>query len=219
MFEIILLFLIFLFLLGIIVLIAVYGNWFIKKNNAAAEAFAAKYHLSVDQPKNRWFGYPKIFGEYGGYEMRIITFKNKTSYDMHDLFTEIRMDTDNCGDFAFTVFEKNFLSRLHPAFCSFGEWKIGDADFDHRLIVKTNDIDKVKNILSGALSTQILSLTGTQVFFNLSFDGMTLTCRRQGTLVSELVTASLDAMLPLMANVAGKLINYAETERDDKTEY
>lgn len=217
MFEIILLILIILFLLGVTLLIAVYGKWFIKKNTAAAEAFAGKYQLSVEQPKNRWFGYPKIFGEYNGHELRIVTFQNR-SYDMHDLLTELRMDTADCGDFAFAVFENRFLSRLQPAFRPFEEAKTGCADFDQKFTVKTNDIGKVKSIMNEAIRSRMTGLIGIQAFFNLSFDGTTLICRRQGTMVSDVVTVSLDQMLPVMAQIADELKQYAVTEPDQMTE-
>ncbi len=217
MFEIILLILIVLFLLGVAALIAVYGKWFIRKNTAAAEAFAVKYKLSVERPKNRWFGYPKIFGEYNGHELRIVTFHNR-SYDMHDLVTELRMDAVDCGDFAFAVFENRFLSRLQPAFRPFEEAKTGNADFDLKFTVKTNDMAKVKSILTDPIRLRMTGLIGIQAFFNLSFDGTTLNCRRQGTMVSDVVTVSLDHMLPVMALVADELKRYAVIEPYEMTE-
>jgi hypothetical protein len=201
MFEIILLLFIGLFLLGIVALVVLYAYWFQKKNTVFTQTFADKFQFHLEIPKSKLFGYPLIHGVYRDHELRIFTFQNK-SFDMHDLFTVIEIAVQESGEFAFAIQERNLLSKLNPAFRHFEEITTGDEHFDRRFILKTNDPDKLKTLLTENIRNRFLNLTEKFSFLNVTFDGSVLVTKRQGTMISDRVRESIEEMMNVMVEIA-----------------
>ncbi len=204
MFEIILLILIGLFIMGLAGLVVVYGYWSQKKNSEQSSQFADKYGLTVDYPKSKLFGYPVIYGKRRGYDFRIYIIQNK-SFDMHDLFTVIDCTVQVSGAFAFAIFERTFISKLYPAFRGFEEIVTGDALFDQRFVIKTNNPSALIALMDESLRQKLMAMADRHTFINITFDGTALQTKRQGTMVSEQVRTAASDMLDLLAEMAVRL--------------
>ncbi len=200
MIEIILLICFALLVIGIIAAIVVYGFWFRKKITAVMTDFSRQYGFETELPANPVFGYPSAHGLYKDLPVRIYTIQSK-SFDMHDLFTMIDMDTDRNTGFEFSIKARNIVFKLDAFMQSKAEMKTGDESFDQKIMIHSNRKDWLISLLTDELKKIILDGSAKFPYFNLTFDGATLNAKRQGTFIADNVRASIEYLLPMFPEV------------------
>ena len=87
----------------------------------------------------------KLSLKYKNWELLLDTFqtsgKHKTTY------TRLRVPFINRSDFRFTIYKEGFFASIGKFF-GMQDIQIGDAFFDEKFIIKSNDVNKVKFLLS-----------------------------------------------------------------------
>ncbi len=204
MFETLLLVFFTLFVLGIAGAIVAYGLWFRKKLSSSLNDFSAKFGFRVEVPGNPVFGYPSAEGTFRDHPVRVFTVQNK-SFDMHDLFTIVEMETEPEINLRFSVHERSPVFRFGDLLKSLPEILTGDGYFDSLMTVHGTDKEKILRLLDEDMKKNLLEGSGKYPYFNLSLEDYRMSARRQGTMISREVRESAEYMLPLMDTILRKL--------------
>ena len=108
-----------------------------------------------------WLGESKVRGHVGDWIVTLDTYK-----DNHGtIFTRLRAPFVNKDGFVFTVYPEDSVVDRHAK--DDQDLEVGQADFDRRFVIKSNNIDEVKKLFSDEKIRALLQ-NQSQVYFRAS---------------------------------------------------
>ncbi len=161
---------------GLIVLIFIL-LFIIDRRRAVAKNYfitlAKKLQLEVDAPSGFLAKFPEIKGTYKGYPVKIFMFTERQGEGKTKkirVHTAIEIGITNPIAYRLDIYEEGLISKLNKYF-GMQDVVIGRPTFDKEYIVKTNNEELTKTILTERICDELLYMANSRFGFGFELTG------------------------------------------------
>lgn len=169
--------------------------------------FSAKLGCSATIPEGFFDGFPSINGNYRKRPLQVYMFKRSSGSGNNrrsTTYTAFKIPVDKTDGFEFHIYEQGFFTTLLTKL-GMQDIQIGDEAFDKEFIVKSNQEEKVRTMLTPMIMSKFLELAERYVAFGVQFKGGQFYYEAAATITSEKTMMQFEEMINFMCDIADQL--------------
>lgn len=178
-----------------------------RKLRESFAVFAERLGCPASIPKGFFGGFPSINGVYRKRSLRVYMFtrssgsgKNRSS----TTYTAFTIPVTNADGFEFHVYEQGFFTTLLTKF-GMQDILIGDEAFDKEFIVKSNNEEKVRAMLSPMIVTKFMDFAERYTAFGIQLKGDQFYYEAPETVTNEKHMLRYEEKINFICDIADQL--------------
>ncbi|MBL7996302.1 DUF3137 domain-containing protein [bacterium] len=189
---------------GLIVYLAVRQR---KKLLEGFTVFAERLGCPASIPTGFFGGFPSLNGVYRERTLRVYMFRRASGSGKNrksKTYTAFTLHVDNPDGFQFNIYEQGFFSTLLTKF-GMQDILTGDEAFDREFIVKSNNEEKVRAMLSPPVAAKFMEFAARYTAFGVELKGDQFYYEAPETIVGEKHMLRFEEKINFMCDISDRL--------------
>ncbi|KAB2879323.1 DUF3137 domain-containing protein [bacterium] len=169
--------------------------------------FAERLGCPASIPTGFFGGFPSLNGVYRKRSLRVYMFSRSSGSGKNrrsKTYTAFTLHVDNPDDFQFNVYEQGFFTTLLTKF-GMQDISIGDEAFDKEFIVKSNNEEKIRSMLSPMLLTKFMDFAERYTAFGVELKGDRFYYEAPETIIDEKHMLRYEEKINFMCDISDRL--------------
>lgn len=171
------------------------------------EIFAQKIGCPANIPEGFFGGLPSLNGVYRKRSLRVYMFKRSSGSGKNrrtTTYTAFTLEVANPDALVFHIYEQGFFSTLLTKFGA-QDIQIGDEAFDKEFMIKGNNEEKVRGMLTPMIMSKFMDFAERYTAFGIQLKGDQFYYEAPVTISSERSLQRFEEMINFMCDIADQL--------------
>lgn len=169
--------------------------------------FADKLGCPASIPEGFFGGFPSLSGIYRKRSLRVYMFKRSSGTGNNrrtTTYTAFEIQVSNTDGFEFHVYEQGLFTTLLTKF-GMQDIQSGDEVFDKEFIIKSNDEEKIRNMLTPPIISKFMDFAERYTAFGVQLKGNRFYYEAPVTITGENSMQRFEEMINFMCDIADQL--------------
>jgi hypothetical protein len=170
-------------------------------------AFAAKLGCQAHIPEGFFGGLPSCNGSYRKRNLVLYMFTRSSGSGKNrrtTTYTAFTLDVNNPEGFEFNIYEQGFFTTLLTKF-GMQDIQIGDEAFDKEFIIKSNNENMVRSMLSPMIMSKFIDFAQRYTAFGIKLNGSQFYYEAPISIASEKIAMQFEEKINFFCDVADQI--------------